>query len=225
MPDTFKLRFKQLALTKKIILFGAALATIGVFLPWYSDIDRFSMGETFYGLSGPMYLAGIFVLITSLASFSYIFVQLLGKPVPKLPVEENYFHLFNSGFSLLMMVLSLSVYFHPSFGINLADKDPGIGLILGFIGSGALLGGVIWSLKRKVVNFDMEGHLEPLIDLKEKEREHGVLDKNATAEDALKSYKDETKVWGPVQQSLAGISEEARRERMQREMGNTKDLS
>ena len=59
MPDqNFKNRLKSLKLSKKIIYFSSALTILSVFMPWYSDIDKFKIGDSFLGITGPLYLAG-----------------------------------------------------------------------------------------------------------------------------------------------------------------------
>ena len=81
------------------------------------------IGDKFYGVSGPMYLAGLIVLLTGIVSFAYVFMKVLDNKLPKLPVKEEKMHLFNSILSGLMLILAASVYFHPKFGINIVDKS------------------------------------------------------------------------------------------------------
>ncbi len=181
MSVSLKNRLKELSLSHKFVLIGSALAFISVFLPWYSDIDRFKTGDTFLGITGPLYLVGIMVLVASLASFGIILMRLLDKPAPKLPVSENYFHIFTSSVAAVMLVLALSVYFHPKFGVNLIDKAAGIGLYLSFIGSGlVMLGGFLANQKRevkRVLEIEDEGEAEPLIKIEDDTRVQGVLEK------------------------------------------------
>lgn len=170
MPDSFKYRLKRLAVTKKFILFGSLLAIIGAFLPWYQDIDKFKTGDMFLGITGPLYLAGLIVLLAGIASFGIIMLKLLDKPVPKLPLKEEHFYVFNSALSLFMLVLTASVFFHNKFGINLIDKSMGIGMVLAFIGAGFVLVGAIMAVKKGEVDFESEGKLEPLIDIEAEQR-------------------------------------------------------
>ncbi|MBI4231741.1 hypothetical protein HY605_00795, partial [Candidatus Peregrinibacteria bacterium] len=69
MPNSFKSRLKKLAISKKLILVGSGLMVVSAFLPWYSDLDRFKIGDTFLGITGPLYLVGFLVLLAGLASF------------------------------------------------------------------------------------------------------------------------------------------------------------
>lgn len=215
MPNSFKTRLKQLAFNKKLVLIGSALVIIGVFLPWYQDIDRFRIGDTFLGITGPLYLAGFLVLLAGVASFGLIMLKLLEKPQPKLPLKEGHFYISVSALSVFLLIISASVYFHPKFGVNLTDKSVGIGMILDFIGSGIVLLGAILALKSEDIDFNIEGELKPLINIDvNKERHHDdlELDKKGTVGDAIEkakgetripfSSRDNTKAWGPVQETL-----------------------
>ncbi|MEK7547757.1 MAG: hypothetical protein AAB540_02590 [Patescibacteria group bacterium] len=210
MPNSLKLRLKMLALPKKIILVGSFVAFISVFMPWYSDIDRFKIGDTFLGITGPLYLAGLFVFLASAASLLMIIMILMEKPLTKLPLKESHMHIFNGSLSFLMLILTASVYFHPKFGLNITEKNLGFGMIMSFIGIFVLISGSILLLRTKEVNFEEEGHIEPLIKI-ETDREKGDLSlkRDMTIEEAMttsNAYKAPTKVWGPVQESLSNLS-------------------
>ena len=103
-------------------------------------------------------------------------MRLLNKPVPKLPLKEEQFYVFSSSVSLLMLVLSISVFFHNKFGISLVDKSVGIGMILGFVGVGLVMLGAVMAIKNQEINFDVEGHLEPLIEVNNEHRETQELE-------------------------------------------------
>lgn len=214
MPDSFKYRLKKLPITQKLILVGSFLAIIGVFLPWYRDIDRFNIGDSFLGITGPLYLAGFLVLVAFAVSFGVVMFKLLGKTLPKLPMKEKYLHILSGALSIFLLILAASVYFHPKFGINLTDKSVGIGMIFGFIGSSLVLLASILNGKVKEVDFDMEGHLEPLIEMTEREpssidtrpKDKIELNKEATIEEAMRASRVQEgsgKSWGPVQESIS----------------------
>ena len=209
MPNSLKLRLKMLALPKKIILVGSFVAFISVFMPWYSDIDRFKIGDTFLGVTGPLYLAGLFVFLASAASLLMIIMILMEKPLPKLPLKESHLHIFNGSLSFLMLILTASVYFHPKFGLNITEKNLGFGMILSFIGIFVLIAGSVLLFRTKEVNFEEEGHIEPLIKIDSTDREANTLKRDMTIEEAMttsNAYKAPTKVWGPVQESLGNLS-------------------
>ncbi len=177
MPaSNLKTRLKNLDKRKKLVLIGSVIAAIGVFLPWYQDIDKFRTGDMFLGITGPLYLVGLVVGLAAIGAFGLILLELLDKPKPKLPMKENHFFIAGAGLSLLMLVLASSVYFHHKFGINLTDKSAGIGMIMAFIGSGGYLAGGILLERGKEMRIS-EGKLEPLIDLNVSERVQSNLDR------------------------------------------------
>lgn len=186
MPNSFKYRLKKLPLVSKFVLFGSMLAIIGVFLPWYRDIDKFNTGDVFLGITGPLYLAGIIVLLSSIVSCGMIALRLFEKPIPKLPLKEEQFYVFSSSLSMLMLVLTVSVFFHNKFGVNLIDKSIGIGMMMTFIGCGLVLLGAIIAVKNRNVSFDVQGHLEPLIDFENRDRQNLGMKKGNLDEETLK---------------------------------------
>ncbi|MBT4917171.1 hypothetical protein HN709_02380 [Candidatus Peregrinibacteria bacterium] len=204
MPNSFKHRLKKLALSKKFVFFGSILAILGTFLPWYKDFDKFNTGDMYIGLSGPLYLAGLIVLLAAAGSFSVVLTKLLQKPTPKLPLKEDYFHILNSGLSLFMLVMSLSVFFHPKFGVNVIDKTIGIGMMFAFIGSGLVLLGSVMAIKKQDVSFEDEGHLDPLIDLEKQERMQQDLNDGPHA-----VHEESDKVKSAVQDSIEEFTESA----------------
>ncbi|MFH1284656.1 MAG: hypothetical protein ABIH78_03660 [Candidatus Peregrinibacteria bacterium] len=196
MPNSFKNELKRLPIHKKFVFGGALLAMISVFLPWYKDLDQFNTGDMFLGITGPLYLAGVIVLMASIASFGIILLKLLDKPAPKLPLKEDHFHVLSSGLSLFMMVLSISVFFHHKFGLNLVNKTVGIGMYLDFIGAGFIMLGAIMAVKKSDVSFEEEGDLKPLINLNTEER----LQRDINPKEDIKNEKDKIKI--SVQESI-----------------------
>jgi len=168
MPDSLKHKFRQLPFYKKLALAGGFLTIIGAFLPWYQDIDKFNTGDMFLGITGPLYLAGLLVLASGATCAVIAGMKLFRKSEPKLLLSETQIYMAASGFSILMLVLALSVYFHPKFGINLTEKTAGIGIILSFVGTGLTILGAFAGLKKKEVNFDIDGEIKPLIDVEDR---------------------------------------------------------
>lgn len=207
MPNSFKIRLKKLPLVSKLVLAGSFIAIVGVFLPWYQDIDKFGVGDMFLGISGPLYLAGIIVLLSGITSFAMIALRLFNKPVPRLPMKEEQFYVFSSSVSIAMLVLSISVFFHNKFGIGLVDKTIGIGAFMGFIGSGLVMLGAIMAMKNREVNFDVQGNLEPLIEVNDEHREPQTLDtKNEDVRE--EAFKVQNAVQESIDDFTSGISEE-----------------
>lgn len=202
MPNSFKTRLIKLPTVSKLVIVGSLIAMIGVFLPWYNDIDKFGTGDMFLGISGPLYLAGIIVLLSSIASFFLIAMRLFNKPIPQLPMKEEQFYVLSSSISASMLILSISVFFHNKFGISLVDKNIGIGMYLGFIGTGIVLLGAIVAVRNRGTNFDVEGSLEPLIEVNDEHRETKPLDLRSeiVGEEALN-------VKSAVQESIEDFTE------------------
>ena len=209
MPQTdFKTRLKSLPLTQKFVLLGSILAMLGAFMPWYSDVDRFKTGDSFLGITGPMYLAGFFVLVGGLISLALILSKLMEKDLPKLPLKEAHIHIFTGGLSVLMLILAASVYFHPKFGVNLTDKNMGFGMMLDFMGVGlVILGGILALRTDKEIDFGGSGKIEPLIDIEREKRELD-FNRNTTVGQAMDAYSKSPSGWGPVQESINNIKEE-----------------
>jgi hypothetical protein len=85
-----------------------------------------------------------------------------------------------------MLILCASVYFHTKFGINITDKNAGIGLTMAFFTCiSSLIGGFLVN-KESVISFDTEGSLEPLIDLnQEREKKNLSIDRDITVGQAM----------------------------------------
>ncbi|MBI5753953.1 hypothetical protein HZA40_02305 [Candidatus Peregrinibacteria bacterium] len=209
MPDSLKIRFMKLPLARKLLLIGGFLTALSVFMPWYNDVDKFNIGETFLGISGPLYLAGFLVFIAGAVSVALVAIELLEKKTPKLPLKENQIHIAGSSLSLFMLILTSSAYFHPKFGVNLADKNVAFGMILALIGTGLVMLGGILVHKKREVSFDTEGSIAPLIDM-ERGKANLSLKKDITVGEAMDRHKQEqygakSSGWGPVQESINNL--------------------
>jgi len=163
MTETFTEKLKKLSLPLKLTGIGAFVAFVSVFLPWYSDIDKFKTGDTFLGVNGPLYLIGF--LFLGLATFSLVLVMhnVFGKKIPKMPIEEEYAYMFSGAGSLFLLLIACSIYFHSKFGVNITLKQAGIGMIMAFVGASLVVLGGYLKKNKKTVSFDTEGKLEHLI--------------------------------------------------------------
>ncbi len=194
MFEKFKLGFKALSFTRKMILIGAMIGAISVFLPWYSDLDRFNVGDTFLGISGPLYLAGLITLFAFTASGTVIVRRILKKPV-KLPSSEGNLHVATAVLALLMLVLTNSVYFHPKFGISLADKEVGFGMMMAIIGLALMGGFAILGRKERVEYANVVSIDEPIFEEKLKKMQENrdaqkiEISKETTVEEAIEAHK------------------------------------
>ena len=165
MSETFIQKLKKLSLPLKLVGIGALVAFVSVFLPWYSDIDKFKTGDTFLGVTGPLYLIGF--LFFGLSAFSLILVSYntFGKKIPKMPVSEENGYIFSGSASLFLLLIACSIYFHSKFGVNITLKQAGFGMIMAFLGASFVIIGGYLKKKTTKVSFDSEGRLDQLIDL------------------------------------------------------------
>lgn len=186
-------------------MIGGLLTALSVFMPWYSDVDKFNIGETFLGISGPLYLAGFFVFVSGAVSMALIAMKMMEKNMPRLPMKEAQMHIAGSVLSLFMLVLTASAYFHPRFGVNLTDKSLGFGMIIAFIGTGVMMIGGLLVMKAKEVSFDVEGSIAPLINMDREKASLNMQDVTvgeAMARHGQTAYSGRSNGWGPVQESI-----------------------
>ncbi|MBI2464135.1 hypothetical protein HYV57_04210 [Candidatus Peregrinibacteria bacterium] len=128
---------------KKLLFFGSLILLVSVFFPWYSENDEYLGNQIYYGITGPLYFVGITILILSVAVFFYNLLEIQHKKVPKLPLQEWIFSLIAGVSSFYLLLLSVTVYLHPRFGINLNTKTTAFGITVGFIGAALLTVGAM----------------------------------------------------------------------------------
>lgn len=178
-------KFRGLALSEQVVLIGSFLSMLAVLFPWYSDTDQFKTGTTFLGITGPLYLSGLLVLLSSAMCFTTIVMKMRGNT--SLPIKESHLFIGGSVLSLLMVVMAASVYFHPKFGINLANKQSGAGMVMAAIGGIAVLaGGILASRKIASTRSILEIHSEHLAEIDSTPRESSGLTPTMTIEEAQK---------------------------------------
>ena len=158
-------QFSRLDMTRKWLVGGALLTAISALMPWYEDLDAFGAGDLYLGVTGPLFLVGLMVLVSSLFVIAWIVLPLMDKKLPTLPVKEGALFAFLGVENLFLLMLANSVFFHPKFGVNITLKDTKFGMITVFIGVFVM----IWSgyqLYRKEANPSMNtigSTPEPLI--------------------------------------------------------------
>lgn len=131
----------DLPFEKKIVGIGALLMIVGLFFPWYQDLDTFRTGDSFSGLSGPMYFVGFTFLVMAAGSLAVMMMDHLDKKIPLLKMKSSRLHLFCGIASMYLLFLEGSVYFHPAFGVNITLKQSGIGMFMGFAAAALLVVG------------------------------------------------------------------------------------
>jgi hypothetical protein len=196
----------------KIIGLGALIALIGAFFPWYQDIDSFNTGDRFSGITGPLYLIGYIIIGLSVISLILTGFHLFEKKLPDLPLKESMIYILSGAFSLFLLVITNSIYFHPKFGTNITSKEYQFGMIFAFAGAiAAIIGGVLESRERGTARFIEEFQSEAQEDedidevialnnfQKEQQRERDVIDRTKSSS-GVREYKTKSD-WAPVSQA------------------------
>ena len=76
MPQKrFFQHIRDLSFEEKLVMWGALFSFASAFLPWYRDIDRFGTGFQFLGITGPLYLVGLFFAALGLTIFGTLFIK------------------------------------------------------------------------------------------------------------------------------------------------------
>lgn len=141
----------ELSLPKKIIGAGSALMILGLFMPWYQDLDTFKTGAEFSGLSGPLYLLGFSLLALSIINIVFLVLNSAKKKVSFLPFKMSSFHLFVGLFSFYALLAVNSIYFHQSFGVNITLKQSRFGMFMAFVAASLLtIGGYLETRDKSV---------------------------------------------------------------------------
>lgn len=127
--------WSSLSSSQKLNLIGSGLMMISLFLNWFSDTDIFRSGDTYTGLSGPLYLVGFSLLMISLLNVITTLAKALDWSIVKGLDESKIGKLqMMAGFSSMYLLLLVnSVYFSPLFGLNILSKRSEIGVMLALI--------------------------------------------------------------------------------------------
>lgn len=177
--ERIKNRFLRLDTYSKMLILASFVTVISVFMPWYEDLDAFKTGDMFLGLTGPLYLAGYVILLSSAFSLSLVTLTLLEKTPPRLPMKSNHIHIASAVLNIFLLVLVHSVYFHDKFGVNIALKESRFGMTLAFFASVTLLIVSVLAERKKGVSLDFDnGKLEPLIKMDSHTRDQRDLESN-----------------------------------------------
>jgi len=133
--------FKELPTGKKLVGIGSLLLILSLFLPWYSDIDSFKTGDLYLGITGPLYLAGFSMLAMNAFNLLFLSWDIYKNKPEYLKIKKASYFVFCGIFSLYMLVVVNSVYFHNKFGLNITMKESQFGMYIAFLGCALALGG------------------------------------------------------------------------------------
>lgn len=148
----------ELPFEKKIVGVGTLAMVVSLFFPWYQDLDSFHTGDTFTGLTGPMYFAGFTFLVLASLSLLVMVMDHLNKQLPIFKVKTSLLHLWSGIFSFYLLFLVGTAYFHPAFGVNITMKQSGFGMFIAYAAAAMLtIGGYLEGRGRAAVkDFEKE---------------------------------------------------------------------
>lgn len=199
-------RIKELSTEQKFAFWGSLLVAASVFFPWYSDLDAFKTGDTFLGITGPLYLAGILMFGIGATSLATTLHRNTREKIERIFSSIGNFYLISAGFSGFLLLLADSIYLHPNFGVNIAIKELRIGMLIGLAGVVALAFGGYLLRKRQHSHrhIDIDSNLEPLIKMPEHDayieravertervRTHGVVTERRGESSAISAAAEE----------------------------------
>ncbi len=148
-------------------------------MPWYQDLSVYGVGDTYLGVTGPLFLAGVFILALSGFTALMIGMPMMGKRFLKLPVKGSLIAMIAGVQSLFLLLIANSVFYHSKFGVSISHKEPGFGMTIALLATiGLVLGSYFWFKEEFAYKgFNEEvGRKEPLIRMKsEIEREQRTV--------------------------------------------------
>jgi uncharacterized membrane protein len=151
----FKNIWRKLSSGQKITMIGSLLLILSLFLNWFSDKDVFRSGDTYTALGGPLYLPGLTMLLAAVFALGVVVLAALrNKRVMALgTATQGKMQMLAGFFSMYLLIVINSVYFHPRFGLNILEKKTEIGVTLALAATVLICVGGYLSYRRK---FDEE---------------------------------------------------------------------
>lgn len=150
--ENFSLKFKRLPLHLRLIFIGITGSTLGIFLPWYKDLDSFKNGVTFIGLTGPTLFVGYSLLVMNLISISVLLKYIKQNSRNTLNEQKHSIENWIGIFSIYILVAVGLFYTSDYFGEPLSRKSLGIGYYICLAGAViSFLGLLLFKEKKKIV--------------------------------------------------------------------------
>lgn len=140
VTQRIKQGFLRTPMVQKIVLLSSALLMISPILPWFDSKNSSNIGETYIGVSGPLFLVGILVMTFGAISFFNLFLPLMGKNFFKLRKKSGLVSMLLAIQSLFLIGIANSVFFHPSFGSNISNKGTRFGMFVSVVAIGLMVG-------------------------------------------------------------------------------------
>lgn len=168
----FKHAFSRLSKPKKVVFVTSSLVALSCLLPWYHDLSVYGVGDTYLGVTGPLFLTGVFMFLLSGFTALSIGLPMMGKRFFKLPVKGSIAAMFAGLQSLFLILIANSVFYHSKFGVSINHKQPGFGMTLAILAViGVIAGSYFWYKEEfSFKGFDEQvGKKEPLIKVRGEE--------------------------------------------------------
>lgn len=155
--------FLRLPPSKKGILLSSGLLMVSTLMPWYDERNSFGVGETYLGIQGPLFLVGLLVLSFGAITFFNLFFPLMGRNFFNLRHRGGSVALIFGTQSLLLLAVANSVFYHPEFGLNLANKGTRFGMMMALFSVGLMiLTGFLTRRKENNETLEMDANVEPV---------------------------------------------------------------
>jgi hypothetical protein len=155
LTQRIKQGFLRLPFSKKAVLLSSAALMISAVLPWYDNRNSFGVGDTYLGIEGPLFLVGALVLAFGAISFFNMFFPLMGRNFFRLKRKSGVTAMLLGIQSLLLIVVANSVFYHPSFGMNVSHKGARFGMLFAFASiSVMVISGWMTHRREKAGKFD-----------------------------------------------------------------------
>ncbi|EKD64019.1 MAG: hypothetical protein ACD_51C00097G0006 [uncultured bacterium] len=170
LTQDIKHGFARLSRSKKVVLISAILTSFSCLLPWYHDLSVYGVADSYLGINGPLFLAGIFIFAMNAFLTLSIAMPMIGKRFVKLPLKGSVAGMLVGLQSLFLLLIANSVFYHAKFGISISQKTAGFGMAIAMFSVLALIGGSYFWYKEESVDrgFDEAvGRKEPLIKIPE----------------------------------------------------------
>jgi len=136
---------------QKLNFLGAVLLMGSLFLSWYSDKDVFRSGDVYTALDGPLYFVGFSMLLLCLLNLGTLIYAVWRGGVSKRWSESplGKAQMLMGFFSMYLLIVINSVYFHPQFGLNLLSKRSEIGVMAALVATVMVCVGGYISFRKK----------------------------------------------------------------------------
>lgn len=166
-----------LSSSQKLNLIGSGLMIVSLFLNWFSDTDIFHSGDTYSGLSGPLYMVGITLFAVAVINIAVNLMMAMKWSLVKRLSESSAGKLqMMAGFGAMYLLLLVnSVYFSPQFGLNILNKRSEIGVMLTLVATVMICIGGYLAFRKKFEGMHSEIITEEIVPTAQPAMEQAVM--------------------------------------------------